>query len=392
MMKLTAVAISAFCLMLAACGGGPVANSDVSDVVEVAETVDAVDTSDVADAADAVDAVDAADAADVAEVIDVPATFTIMTFNTGTSDNLDHQGDPDGYTNAFAAISAQYFGNNLSWLPGRAGLRFVINTLKPDIVGFQELFYDPNCVDICAGLHTPDSEIWPAVCDVGGSFVCAVWAEGAELTVRAAVGPDYAIACAPDHNDNCIAVRKDFGTLSSCADGPCINGLDGMKPQDSCTGGARVATGVVTVNGGPEIAVVDVHTVAGPDNIPCRVTQLKQVFEDRGDDKPAAFGPHNIVLGDMNIDPFQMSNDDSVTYWNSKVGDGKPFHYLSSSDQSGPNTHPFSFMKLDHVISDNLTGSCVVLGVSPDTAAPVSEGSTYFDHRPVFCTVDMPAN
>jgi hypothetical protein len=382
MMKLMPVAFSAFCLMLAACGGEPVAGIDVIVVIDV------VDAAEVGDAADAVEVVDVVD---VVEVIEVPTSFTIMTFNTGTTDNLDHGGDPDGYTNAFAAISAEYFGNNLSWLPGRAGLRFVIDTLKPDVVAFQELFYDPECVDICAELQMVNPEIKPAVCDAGGNFVCAVWAEGAELTVRAAVGPDYAIACAPDHNDNCIAVRKDFGTLADCVDGPCIGGLDGMKPKNGCNSGARVATGLVTVTGGPEIAVVDVHTVVGPDNLDCRVAQLKQVFEDRGDGKPAAFGTHNIVLGDMNIDPFLMS-DASIKYWNSMVGDDKPFHYLSSADQSGPDTHPFSFMKLDHVISDNLTGSCVVLGVSPDTAAPVSAGSTYFDHRPVFCTVDMPAN
>jgi hypothetical protein len=32
----------------------------------------------------------------------------------------------------------------------------------------------------------------------------------------------------------------------------------------------------------------------------------------------------------------------------------------------------------------------VVLGVSEGTTAPLSEGSTYFDHRPVLCTVQMP--
>jgi len=331
---------------------------------------------------------------DVAPDVPEVRAFTIMTFNTGTTDNLDHSYDTDGWNDDLAAINTEHFGNNLAWLKARDGLRAIVDERKPDIITFQELSYDPDCVELCQELAGTDA--WADVCDPGtGIFICARWvgADESELTVREAVGPDYDVVCAPNHNDNCIAVRTGFGTIAHADDatdigGAWIDGLDGMPPSNGCTGGARVATGVVSITNGPEIAVIDVHTVSGT-NVDCRLAQFQQVFEDRGDGKPATFGTHNIVLGDMNIDPFLM-NDASVTFWNDHVGADKPFHYISSSDADGPMTHPFSFSKLDHVISDNMTGSCVVLGVSDGTSAPISAGSTYFDHRPVFCSVEIP--
>jgi len=328
--------------------------------------------------------------ADVPEVRD----FKIMTFNTGTSDRLDHSYDEDGYDNQLAAINSDLFGNNLAWLKARDGLRAIVDTHKPDIIGFQELFFDPECVEICEGLA--GSGDLDTVCGAeAGVFVCARWigAVDPELTVRAAVGPDYQVACAPNHPDNCIAVRRDFGTLTPVAGatevgGAFIDGLDGMPPPNGCTNGARVATGLVSITNGPQVAFVDVHTVAGS-NVDCRLAQFQQVFEDRGDGRPATFGEYNIVVGDMNIDPFSF-RDDSVTYWNGKVGQDKAFHYISSSGIEGPFTHPATFSKLDHVISDSLTGSCVVLGITDGTDAPVSATSTYFDHRPIVCEVHIP--
>lgn len=337
---------------------------------------------------------DVLDGEDVVDVASGPEFFTIMTFNTGTTENMDHTYDEDGYDNVLAGLNSEYFGNNLAWLTARAALRELIDTNRPDVIAFQELFYDPECDEICQELDQTDE--WAVVCNPEtGVFVCADWvdADTTELTVREAVGPDYEVVCAPNHNDNCIAVRKDFGSIAVAETavetaGAWINGLDGMPPPNGCTNGARVATGVVSIKNGPDVAVVDVHTVAG-NNSECRKSQFQQVFEDRGDGKPATFGEHNIVLGDMNMDPFTF-RDVSVDYWNERVGEGKPFHYISASDETGPMTHPVSFSRLDHVISDSLDGSCVVLGVTDGTQAPISDSSTYFDHRPVLCTVDLP--
>lgn len=320
-----------------------------------------------------------------------PSTFTIMTFNVGTTEWMPHEDDPDGYSSELASLQSSFFGNNLAWMPAAEGVRRLIDQYRPDVVAFQELYFDGDCATDCPKLLQKDPDQYAVACD-SDAFPCQGWTPTGDITVRRVLGPDYAIACAPGHPDNCVGVRHDFGTLAGCTDGPCLDGLDGMPPPNGCTKGARVATAVVQVHEGPELTVVDVHTTAGT-NIECRKAQFQQVFEDRGDGKPAAFGVDNLVLGDMNIDPFDASQakyDASARYWNDQVGDDKPFRYLSSSGASGPYTHPFTMTRLDHVISDTLAGSCVVLGVSEGTTAPLSTDSTFFDHRPVFCTVGLP--
>lgn len=389
-------------ILLAACGSMLLAcgsTRDSSDILQAYDNDPGVDIGsdlvqdEVADVSrdSAVDAaVDVA--ADESVEADAPPTrtFTILTFNVGTTDNISHDGDPDGYSDALSVVNAAFYGNNLAWLPAQDSLKSLLEALKPDIIGFQELYFDGNCTSDCAAIEAGDPVLFSAACE-GDSMACGTWTTGGPITVRRILGPDYAVACAPNHPDNCVAVRKSFGALKDCDDGPCLDGLDGLRPPNGCTGGARVATAVIGLVDGPEVAVVDVHTTAGT-NVECRTAQFQQVFEDRGDGKPATFGQHNIVVGDMNIDPFLMNPDydASVAYWNQKVGVGKPFQYLSSSDSSGPNTHPYSFMKLDHVISNDLIGSCVVLGVSEGTTAPLSIDSTYFDHRPVYCVVNVP--
>ena len=324
-----------------------------------------------------------------ADIPAVPETFTIMTFNVGTSSFMAGEDDPSGYTTELVAIQAAFFGNNLAWLPAAAGVRDLIDQVRPDIVAFQEMYYDVDCEADCEEIAQDDPDLFEAACN-SDQFPCKEWHEGGDIAVRRVLGPDYAVACAPGHPDNCVGVLKDFGTLAGCDDGPCIDGLDGMAPPNGCTKGARVATAVVHVHAGPTITVVDVHTTAGL-NEDCRKAQFQQVFEDRGDGKPATYGDHNIVLGDMNIDPFdtyQAAHDDSVKYWNEQVGPDKDFGYISSSDASGPYTHPVTMTHLDHVVSDTLTGSCEVRAAA--VGNPPTTETTFFDHRPVFCTVRMP--
>lgn len=323
----------------------------------------------------------------------VPRRFTVMTFNVGTTSWIFLEGYPDGYSAELADVQSSFFGNNLAWLPAAGDVAQLIETVKPDIVAFQELFHDPDCDKDCAAVADTRPDVFATACD-SDAFPCRARLDdpATDITVRRVLGDGYAIACAPGHPDNCVGVRKDFGTLDGCEDGPCIDGLDGMPPPNGCTKGARVATAVVHVHHGPTITVVDVHTTAGT-NIACREAQFRQVFEDRGDGEPAGFGEWNIVLGDMNIDPFNAemaTSDASARYWNEQVGEGKGFHYLSSSDASGPYTHPFTMTHLDHVISDKLTGSCEVLAPDGVSETDLPPHHWFFDHRPVFCTVGLP--
>jgi len=136
-----------------------------------------------------------------------------------------------------------------------------------------------------------------------------------------------------------------------------------------------------------ELAVVNVHGTSGftDEDTACRVEQFKQIFEDRGDGMPAAYGARNLVLGDLNTDPLQFVDEDaSAAYWAEQVGDDKAFHFISCNDAACPGTYAGLF-RIDHVASDSLEGRCVVPGATPGTS-PVFD-AIYWDHRPVVCDV-----
>jgi len=302
-----------------------------------------------------------------------------MTFNVGTTNNVLHgrdeeEGEGDGYTDAHAEENAAKYSNNLAWNPAEKALTEFIAVHKPAVVAFQELYYDPWCEDI---------EVDPLF-----DFVCNDYSAGAPLQIERLLGEEYFVACAGGHPDNCVGVRKDFGVLSECPEaGVCIEGLAGMPPPSGCTSGSRVGTALLRLPDGRELAVVNAHTVAGmtDNNMACRKEHFQQIFEDRGDGKPAAYGEANLIMGDMNTDPFLLAGaDPSATYFASQVGPGKKFHFVSSDGADGPDTH-VTPMKLDHVISDALVGACVVAGVTEGSALPMK--TSYWDHKPVICDV-----
>lgn len=304
--------------------------------------------------------------------------FTVMTFNGGTTDSINHDldeqsGEGDGYSNLLAEINASQFSNNLAWKPAEEALAAFIELKKPAIVGFQEIFVEDWCADVEVDLELP--------------FVCRDWVQGDAYQVQRLLGADYQIACAIGHPDNCVGVRKDFGFIQGCAGDFCLEGIYGLAPPSGCTSGARVGTIHVELCDGKVLSVVDVHAVSSltEANMACRTEHFRQIFEDRGDGVPAADGFLNLVFGDMNMDPFLFIPDDpSAVYWNEWVGGDKPFHYLSSDSALGTATH-VTTMRLDHVVSDRLEGSCVVAGMT-EGVPPVMETS-YFDHRPVVCEV-----
>ena len=132
-----------------------------------------------------------------------------------------------------------------------------------------------------------------------------------------------------------------------------------------------------------------VHGTSGfkPKDQECRKAQFQQIFEDKGDGTPAVSGTINIILGDINTDPFSAGEADiSASYWNKYVGKGKPFRYISSSDKDGPKTYG-GLVRIDHVVSDAFTGSCVVPGATPDE--PDVMDVVYWDHKPVICDVEL---
>jgi len=308
--------------------------------------------------------------------------FVVVTFNTGTTEALNHDSDGDGYGEEQARHSNDYYGNGLAWVPAVEAVTDWFATLKPDVVVFQEIFYSEECVGI------------PVEAQIG--FVCETWSPGDPTVVQVVLGSDYQVACHPGNSDKCLAVKKSFGSIRQCEDEDfCIEGLDG-EVIESCQSGARVARATIDLVSGGEITAVNVHGTSGvsEDDIDCRVQQVDQVFVNM-DGEPAANGARNVVMGDLNTDPERVpgSLDDSVKAWNDYVGGNQPFQWVSDDTATFiaeiPGLPISSPLAIDHVISDTFAGSCYVPGSSDGYPAVYS--NVYFDHRPQVCDIgDLP--
>jgi len=248
--------------------------------------------------------------------------------------------------------------------------------LRPVVAVFQENYYDPWCEEIPV-----DPEL---------DFVCKDYSPERPTQLERIFGPEYQVACSQDHPDNCGVVRRDFGTFAGCYDEPfCLDGFFGMAPPSGCTSRARVWSIVINRANGVDWTLVNVHASSGfeSDVRACRADQFRQIFEDRGDGQPLANGDVNLVMGDINTDPFLAPIiDQSARVWNQYVGDGLPFDYLSA-DRACIDPNYALILHVDHVVSDMLTGSCVVPGVT-DGVPPVMD-AIYWDHKPVVCQVAL---
>lgn len=306
-----------------------------------------------------------------------PIRMRVMTFNIGTTKGLPHDRDTnDGYTSKHAKITDEFYENSLSWNPAEKALTDYLAKKKVDLVGFQEMYYDPWCESI---------QVDPTL-----DFVCKEYSKERPLQIQRLLGDDFQVACAQGQEDNCLGIRKSVGRFKGCPlDKPCIDGVKGDGPPNKCSKGARIGSIDVVLKDGTELTVVLVHGTSGfkPKDQECRKAQFQQIFEDKGDGKPAVSGTINIILGDINTDPFSAGEADiSASYWNKYVGKGKPFRYISSSDKDGPKTYG-GLVRIDHVVSDAFTGSCVVPGATPDE--PDVMDVVYWDHKPVICDVEL---
>lgn len=303
-------------------------------------------------------------------------TFVVMTMNIGTDKDASYgEAGPDGYGDDDAAVSKEHYGNGLSWTVAEDALRSFLADERPDVVVFQEGFFDDWCTDIP---------------ELGEKFVCHGYTPSRPLQIERLLGPDYQVACARGQEDNCAGVRRDFATIRGCPlDRPCMAGLDAPDAPGGCSSGARVGAMVLDLASGEELTVINVHARSGAtlDDMMCRVTHFEQIFEDGGDGAPLASGDVNLIMGDINTDPFMLGVDPSASYWNDQVGEGKDFHYISSDeDDDGPATYAFD-LRIDHIVSDQLQSlGCEVPGA--DDADPVLDDK-FWDHRPVICRVEL---
>ncbi len=299
-------------------------------------------------------------------------TLRVVSFNTGTTEGLGHDDSPDdGYTSEHAAISDEHYGDGLAWLPAVDAARSWFAEVDPDVVVFQEVFYSGLCPGIPEEAHA--------------DFVCDGWEEGDPTVASDILGPDYQVACHPGKDDKCAAVHERVGRFRTCTEDFCLEGLDGSTVE-GCGSGARVARGPIEGADGSLLTLVNVHGSSGlsDEDEACRVAQVDQVFEDLGDGAPGADGALNLVMGDLNTDPYRFASfDDSAQRWNEEVGEGLPFRWISEVGPDAPGSYG-GVADIDHVASDGLIGSCWHAGLGEQE--PVID-AVYFDHRPVVCDV-----
>ena len=305
------------------------------------------------------------------------APFVAMTFNTGTTEGLNHDEDlADGYTSAEATISDTHYGDGLAFLPAVAQTRAFFAEVRPDVVAFQEIFYSDECATIPEDAHA--------------GFVCETWSPGDPTVALSILPMGYQVACQLEKPDKCVAVKRSFGVFRGCDADLCLDHLDGARVPD-CGGGSRVGRGVIERADGTTLTVVSFHGSSGvtEEEQACRVRQLEQVFVDL-DGEPAANGERNLILGDFNTDPGRLASGDAsaarlLDFVATDPADAsRPFRFHSEVGRMAPGSYAGLF-DIDHVISDAFEGACEIPGFTGERP-PVLD-FTYFDHAPVICTL-----
>lgn len=297
--------------------------------------------------------------------------FVAVTFNTGTTEGLSHDGAPDdGYGSAEAVVSDTWYGDGLAWLPAVDATRAWFAEVDPDVVAFQEIFHPPECVDIPVEHHD--------------GWYCERWREGDPTVAQTILPMGFQVACHLDKPDKCVAVHERFGRFRGCDADLCLDGLDGARVPD-CGSGSRVGRGVIELADGGTLTLVSVHGTSGvsAEEQACRVAQVEQIFVDL-DGAPAADGALNLVMGDFNTDPARFaSSDPSAARLLDFAGEDDPFHFVTEVGRRAAPTYADLF-NIDHVISDRLRGPCWAAGVT-EGRPPVLSDAVYFDHVPIVC-------
>ncbi len=300
-------------------------------------------------------------------------TWQAVTFNTGTSEQMGHDDEPDdGYSSQHAAISDAWYGDGLAWLPAVEATTSFFAELAPDIVAFQEIFHSDECAEIPEKAHQ--------------DFVCQDWGAGDPTVAQQVLGQGWQVMCNPGKPDKCAAVHERFGRFQGCDEDLCLEGLRGYE-VDGCGSGSRVGRAVVERVDGQLLTVVAVHGSSGisSEDEACRLAQFEQIFVDLGDGEPGANGAVNLVLGDLNTDPGRwQENDPSAARFADFAGEGLEFHFLT---EVGPDAEPTyqGLLNIDHVVSDALQGSCWAAGLD---GHPAVIDAVYFDHLPQVCQVE----
>lgn len=300
-----------------------------------------------------------------------PLELVAVTFNTGSGPEHDHDAEPDdGYSQVEADLTDAHYGNGLAWEPFIEETRAWFDATQPDVVAFQEIFYAGDCPSVPV--------------DAREGFICEDWSEGEPTVAQRVLGDGWQISCHPGKPDKCLAVHERLGKFQGCDDDLCLDGLDGA-PVPDCGSGARVARGVIELEVGGTLTVVNFHGTSGftSEEAECRRKQVDQVFVDM-DGEPGANGARNLVLGDFNTDPGRLAAGDvSAARWNEIAEQGR-FAFHTEVGMDAEPTY-LGVANIDHVVSDAFSGDCWHAGVTD--GHPAVTDAVFFDHRPAVCTL-----
>ena len=286
----------------------------------------------------------------------------------------DHTGD-DG-ANGFTILTANVGNVDPRCLPlvlklcrndVEARITASIQSLSPDVVALQETLPPSNCTPLMA-------------LDAGN--VCSNSSDIPEI--RRLLGDAYTIMCETRNSYECIAVHQDAGGIHGCGQGEfCLTDRIDEQPE-GCRPNVAIMGATLEIKG-RTFDIINAHPESR--SAECRSASLLQIFTDVGDGVGLVREEHVLIVGDLNMDPWR-DDDLSVQTWKSFVGSPEthPYYYHSGMAEHDPPyftlEYPTFSRTYDHVVSNFLEGTTLVLGESPGTSR--LDGGSGMDHRAVF--------
>lgn len=292
------------------------------------------------------------------EETDAPAPLVVLEANVGNPDEA--LGGP--------CPAAPYHGATCSIAQEQAATA-AIAARDPDIVFLMEVLDPTYC----------GPETWDGDPDLACSG-----APDRDPHAQATryVGPDYTVVCDSIAHYDCVAVRTERVTLEECPAGEtCLSAGESPPHPAACGAGAwntSVSRVHATVDGRP-LTLVFAHPMAAASDDPCRLAQYEQAFAELPDGD-------TLIAGDLNFDPYRVTDWEASAVWRSYVGEGAPFTAHNVSEGELPLPTFLGIITLDYVLSNVFEGDCEVLGASPETVRIDAPLNT-MDHQAVVCSL-----
>ncbi len=211
------------------------------------------------------------------------------------------------------------------------------------------------------------------------------WSDYKDSQARRLLGDKYTIVTDSTFHHTCIAIHVEHGGFSGCSKGdyyPAAARTISFAPDPF---DKFCVSSIPAYLGKFEFNIVFAHFSSR--SVTWRVNAIRSIFKTNNGVKPLASAPYNLIVGDLNFDPFRTS-DASVREWNKHAGmpDAKrPYrHHAKQNKRQKPEaTHQFLWRSftLDHIVSNFAHGQSVVLGLTDGTNR--LDGGSGMDHYAV---------